>query len=79
MTDNGLQIKNELTSAVTDLFGWEHVFTCAYSKQENGLVERVDKELMRRMHNILFDLRVKKHWGDYYPLIERTINHKDIL
>jgi transposase InsO family protein len=74
VTDNGPQFKNELTSALTDLLGSEHVFTFAYSKQENGLVERVNKEVMRHMRNIIFDLRVKKHWGDYYPLVERIIN-----
>ena len=26
------------------------------------------------MRNIIFNLRVKKHWGDYYPLVEHIIN-----
>jgi len=26
------------------------------------------------MRNIIFDKRVKKYWGDYYPLVERIIN-----
>jgi len=80
MTDNKPQFKNDLTSALTDLLGSEHVFKFAYSKQENGLVERVNKEVMRHMRTIIFDLRVRKHWGDYYPLVERIIlTHKYIL
>ena len=37
-------------------------------------MERVNKEVMRHMKNIIFDKRVKKHWSDYYPFVERIIN-----
>jgi len=42
--------------------------------KENGLVERVNKEVMHLMHNIIVDIRVRKHLSDYYPLVERIIN-----
>ena len=29
---------------------------------------------MRHMRNIIFDLRIKNQWSDYYPLVERIIN-----
>ena len=60
VTDNGTQFKNELTEALNTLLGLNHKFTFPYSKEENGLVERVNKEVMRHMRNILFDLRIKK-------------------
>ena len=74
VTDNGTQFKNELTEALNTLLGINHKFTFPYSKEENGLVERVNKEVMRHMRNIIFDMRVKKQWSDYYPLVERIIN-----
>jgi len=74
VTDNGTQFKNELISALDALLGVNHKFTFAYSKEENGLVERVNKEVMRHMRNIIFDIRVKKQWSDFYPLVERIIN-----
>ena len=74
ISDNGTQFRNELIKEFMELIGSEHVFTMAYSKEENALVERVNKEVMRHMRNIIFDQRVKKCWGDYYPLVERIIN-----
>jgi hypothetical protein len=74
VSDNGTQFKNDLIEGLTTLLGTNHKFTFAYSKEENGLVERVNKEVMRHMRNIIFDIRVKKHWSDYYPLVERIIN-----
>ena len=74
VTDNGTQFKNELTEALNTLLGLNHKFTFPYSKEENGLVERVNKEVMRHMRNIIFDLRIKNQWSDYYPLVERIIN-----
>ena len=73
-TDNGTQFKNELITALTTLLGTDHKFTFAYSKEENGLVERVNKEVMRHMRNIIYNIRVKKYWSDYYPIVERIIN-----
>ena len=26
------------------------------------------------MRNIIYDIRVKKYWSDYYPIVERIIN-----
>ena len=49
VTDDGTQLKNELTSALDTLLGINHEFTFAYSKEENDLVERVNKEVIRHM------------------------------
>jgi len=74
ITDNATTFVNELIGEFMNLIGTEHVLTMAYSKEENALVERVNKEVMRHMRNIIFDQRVKKNWSDYYPLVERIIN-----
>ena len=74
LTDNGPMFVNELIEEFMKLIGTEHVLTMAYSKEENALVERVNKEVMRHMRNIIFDNRVKNHWSDYHPIVERIIN-----
>jgi len=74
ITDNGPSFVNKLIEEFMNLIGTDHVLTMAYSKEENALVERVNKEVMRHLRNIIFDQRVKKQWGDYYPLVERIIN-----
>ena len=74
ITDNAPTFVNEMIKEFMDSIGTDHVLTMAYSKEENALVERVNKEVMRHMRNIIFDQRVKNYWGDYYPLVERIIN-----
>jgi hypothetical protein len=57
------------------LVGSELVPTTAYSKVENGIVERANKEVMRHLCAIIFDRRVVDHWSsDYLPLVQRIMN-----
>ena len=71
VSDNVNQFKNDLIEGLTTLLGTNDKFTFAYSKEENGLVELVDKKVMR---NIIFDKCFKKYWGDFYPFVEIIIN-----
>ena len=45
-----------------------------YSKKENGLVERANKEVTRHIRNIIFDKDVIKKWSRYIPLVRRIMN-----
>ena len=77
LSDNGPQYVNQLIQELTNMIGIEHVLTMAYSSEENGLVERVNKEVMRHIRNIIFDKRVKKRWSRNYPLVERIFNAEE--
>ncbi len=57
-TDQGPAFRNELFSELSLLSQVEHSFATAYSKEENGLVERVNQEVMRHLSAMLFDARV---------------------
>jgi hypothetical protein len=46
----------------------------AYSKEENGLVERANKEVNRYLRDLIYDLRVDATWSDYLPMIQRILN-----
>jgi hypothetical protein len=73
-TDNASQYVNK---DLADLFGLtdiSHIRTTPYSHEENGIVERVNKEVGRHLRNILFDNRVTNSWSAYLPMVERIIN-----
>lgn len=74
LSDNGSQYVNELISEFTKLVGTEHVRTLAYSKQENAIVERVQKESLRHLRAIVFDENIAHRWSTCIPFIQRIIN-----
>jgi hypothetical protein len=47
----------------------------AYSKQENAIIERANKEFNRHIRAIIFERReVKDIWSDMVPLVQRIMN-----
>jgi hypothetical protein len=76
LTDNGPQFYNELIEDLTKLMGMQHLFTVPYSHEENGLVERANKEVSRHLRAIILDHRVMDTWSESLPLVQRVINAK---
>ena len=50
--------------------------TTAHSKEENGMVERANKEVMRHLRAFVFDHRIQDAWDRYLPFVMRIINTK---
>ena len=75
-TDQGPAFRNELFSELSRLSQVEHSFATAYSKVENGLVERANHEVMRHLRaNMLFDARVHDKWSyEQLPMVQRIMN-----
>ena len=48
----------------------------AYSHQENGIVERANKEVIRHMRNIAYELRKSTSWDEEIPRIQAIMNEK---
>ncbi len=49
----------------------------AYSKEQNAIVERANREVMRHLTAIVFDKRVNDSWSsDFLPLVQRIMNAK---
>ena len=46
----------------------------AYRKEENPIVERANKEVMRHLKNMIFDNSVINTWSIYLPLVRRIMN-----
>jgi hypothetical protein len=75
LSDNKSNFVNEVIREFLELIGSQHVLTMAYSSEENAIVERCNKEVMRHLRAIFFeDVDLKKIWGWIYPLVERIIN-----
>ena len=74
VSDGGTQFINKLLAEYCVLAGCEQVQTLAYSKEENAIVERANKEVMRHLRAMLFDKRLKQHWHKYLPFVGRIIN-----
>ena len=57
-----------------DRLGDNHFLSKAYSKEQNGIVERQNKEVLRHLRNIIFDHRLASKWSKYLPLVQRILN-----
>jgi len=77
-SDNGPEFSNNiLDEVVRILSGVEKSTTLAYSKEENGIVERANKEVMRHLRAIIFHTKVRDEWETYLPFVQRIMNtHK---
>ena len=54
-SDRGSHFANELIKDFLDLCGTPHNLTLSYSKQENAIVERVNKEVIKHLRGLVFD------------------------
>jgi len=73
-TDSGSNFKSILMDGLMTRLGADHQLTKAYSKEQNGLVERVNKEVLSHLRTIIFDRRVQSKWSKYLPIVQRYIN-----
>ena len=73
-SDKGGAFISDVIKSLTNHIGSSLTHTSAYSKQENAIVERANKEIMRHLRNIIFEKRVIKEWSLYLPLVQRIMN-----
>ena len=74
LSDNGSHFVNGTVTALLHYMGIDHQFTIAYSKEENGIVERANKEVMRHLRNILFENGQPEQWSRYIPIVQNIMN-----
>ena len=72
--DNATQFENETVNEIIKLTGIEEIPTLAYSSEENAIVERANKEVMRHLRAIIFDKNIISNWEDFLPIVQRIIN-----
>ena len=74
LSDNGSQFVNSLITELVKVLGTEQITTIAYSKEENAMVERANKEVLRHLTAMVFDKLIERKWSKYLPLIQRILN-----
>ena len=66
---------NELVQELLRLCSIKQSFATAYSSEENGIVERVNQEVLRHLRALLFDSRVHdKRPFEQLPSVQRIMN-----
>jgi hypothetical protein len=73
-TDCGSNFKSNLMEGLMTRLGADHHLTKAYSKEQNAIVERVNREIISHLKAIIFDRRVHSKWSKYLPIVQRYIN-----
>jgi hypothetical protein len=74
VSDRGTQFANEVMEALANLLGTEHCFTLPNSKEENAIVERANKEVMRHLRALLFEAGKFDNWSIFLPFVQRIMN-----
>jgi hypothetical protein len=72
--DNGTEFINATVKEVIKLIGTTSAAILAYSKEENAIVERCNKEVMRHLQAMVFEINKRNAWKTYLPLAQRIIN-----
>ena len=74
-SDLGTQYVNQIVGEMEQLMGFTHTFNISpHSKEENGLVERANKEVMRHLRSYIFDKNIISDWSINLPFVKRIVN-----
>jgi hypothetical protein len=66
-----------IISQLLSLLQIDHELSLAYSKEQNAIVERANKEVMRHLTAIIFDRQISDVWSsECLPLVQRIMNAK---
>jgi len=74
LSDNGSQFVNEAMNSLIHIMGTDYVHTMAYSSEENAIVERAQKEILRHARAMVFSVGASTQWASRLPLIQRILN-----
>jgi hypothetical protein len=74
LSDRGPQYVNEVVTEITKYYSINRTQSTPYSHEENGIVERANKEVMRHLRAIIYDDDVIVRWSDVLPLVQRIMN-----
>jgi Integrase core domain len=77
LSDRGPHFVNAVITEFLALVGSEHVLALAYSKEENAIVERENKEINRHLMALTFDKRVINSYRDCVPMVQRILNSSE--
>ena len=74
LSDNGPAYVNEVIDHLGRTMDAEWIYTIAYSKEENAIVERSNRETLKHLRAILNHRKVRNNWSRYLPFVQRIMN-----
>lgn len=74
VSDNGTEFINDTIKTVMIMTGTDLASTLAYSKEENAIVERQNREVLRHLKAFVFHKHVETIWAWCLPLVQRILN-----
>ena len=80
-SDNGPHFIADVIREFLSFIGTRHCLTLAYSKEENAIVERMNKEINRHIRSLTYDNNSLENYKIAIPFVMRIINsnHSDRL
>ena len=80
-SDNGPHFIADVIKEFLSLIGIQHCLTLAYSKEENAIVERMNKEINRHIRALTYDNTSLESYQQSLPFVQRILNsnHSDRL
>jgi len=76
--DQGTQYVNQLIEELCKMLGSDYAInTTPYSKEENAMVERANKEVMRHLRALIFHKNIISEWSNNLPIVQRIINSSE--
>ena len=73
-SDRGSHFANDLINQFLESTGTPHNLTLAYSKQDNAIVERLNKEINRYSSSFLYDTNDVYQYKNCLPFVQRILN-----
>ena len=73
-SDKGSHFANDLIKEFLFITGTPHNLTLSYSKQENGVVERANREVNRHLRALTFETNEVDNYRLSLPFVQRIIN-----
>jgi hypothetical protein len=67
-------LKADIMTQLMSALGTNIIYNLAYSKEENAIVERANKEVLRHIRNFIFGRGAIKSYSRYTPLTSRIMN-----
>lgn len=74
LTDKGTQFANDMFTNLVRFYDSKPLLTITASKQENSIVERRNKEVIRYLSALIFDSRVVTDWAFFLRMAQRMCN-----
>lgn len=73
-SDNGGQFVSEVFKELVSIMGSRQLLTVGYRPSANGVVERVNAEIMKHLSTIVHSKGLRDRWSYGLPLVQRIIN-----